>query len=53
MNKHKDRHIENLLYRQRIAKRGLIITTFLMPVVLIPEVKQYIKTRSQELVAKR
>lgn len=52
MNKHNKRTEENLRYRKRIAERGLIVSNFLMPVILIPEVKQFIRQRSQELLMK-
>jgi hypothetical protein len=44
------RRAENRKYYLNVRARGLAMTSFMMPLALVPEVRQYIKTRSQELV---
>ena len=48
MRTKEQRYAENVLYRQRKAAKGIRITTFLIPVELVPEVRAYIRKRSLE-----
>jgi len=41
-------HKKNMRYRNKIAKRGLQITGFLIPIAIRAEVKRYIEARAMQ-----
>ena len=42
----------NRTYLEKKKAQGIVNTSFLMPAVLFPEVKAFIKTRSEQLFRK-
>ena len=53
MRTKEQRQIANQKYAMRIKQRGLMTTTFIMPVAIRDDVKRFIETRSMNYALKQ